>query len=332
MSEQAERERVTPEPIMQVMGGYVASQQLFVASELDLFAHLGEGPLTLGDLAEEADVPARSLRIVADGLVALGLLEKENGRYRNTPETQTFLSGETPADLRPIMRLNHRVQYPQMAGLAEAVRRNEPTLDELTPEEQEIYSEGIDAVTAGTAMALAEAYDFGQHERLLDLGGGLGTFPRAIKRRYPELEVTMFERPRVAAMARERANGSGNGAALTIVEGDFFQDPLPRGHDAVLLANIVHNFPAERNLKLLQSVREAVEPGSRLLLVDQWLNDEHTEPVFGALLAAVLLVFSGGENYSASEGRAWLGQTGWREVDVRPLDASNRLLVAEAVV
>lgn len=319
--------RVTPEPIMQIMGGYVASQQLFVANELGLFAALGDGPQPLGDLAEEVDAPARSLRVVADGLAALGLLEKENGRYSNTPATQTFLSGKTPADLRPILRLNHKVQYPHLANLEEAVRRNEPTVGELTAEEQAIYSKGIDAVTAGTAMALAEAYDFGQHERLLDVGGGLGTFHRAIKRRYPNLPVTLFERPRVAKMARERANGSD----LNVVAGDFFQDPLPSGHDAVLLANIVHNFPAGRNLKLLQSVREAVTPGSRLLLVDWWMNEAHTEPVFAALLAAVLLTFSGGENVSLGEAQAWLSQTGWREVDVRPLDPNNKLLIAEAV-
>lgn len=320
---------VTPEPIMQIMGGYVASQQLFVANDLGLFAQLGAGPQTLGDLAEEVDVPARSLRIVADGLAALGLLEKENGRYRNTPATQTFLSGKTPADLRPILRFNHKVRYPHLARLEEAVRRNEPTVavEELAPEEQELYSTAIDAVTAGTAMALAEAYDFGQHEHLLDVGGGLGGFARAIQRHYPTLEVTLFERPRVAEMARERADG----ANFDVVEGDFFQDPLPSGHDAVLLANIVHNFPARRNLKLLQSVRDAVTPGSRLLLVDGWMNEAHTEPVFAALLAAVLLTFSGGENYSVGEVRGWLAQTGWREVDVRPLDASNSLLLAEAV-
>lgn len=327
MSRTNGQKQVTPEPIMQIMGGYVASQQLFVANELGLFAELGDGPRTLGDLAEEVDVPGRSLRIVADGLVALGLLEKENGRYHNTPATQTFLSGKTPADLRPILRLNHRVQYPHLDRLEKAVRRNEPAVGQLTPEEQEIFSRGINAVTSPTARALAEAYDFGRHERLLDVGGGVGTFARAIKRHHPELAVTLFERPRVAEMVRERADG----AQTEIVEGDFFQDPLPPGHDAVLLANIVHNFPAERNLKLLQSAREAVSPGSRLLLVDWWLDETHTEPIFAALLAAVLLVFSGGENYSAGEARAWLSQTGWREVELRPLDANTSLLLAEAV-
>ena len=327
MGEDNGHDRVTPEPIMQIMGGYIASQQLFVANELGLFAQLAEGPQRVGDLAEEVDVPARSLRIVADGMVALGLLEKENGRYHNTPASQTFLSGKTPADLRPILRLNHQVQYPHLARLEEAVRRNEPTLGELSPEEQEIYSTGINAVTAGAAEALAEVYDFEQHERLLDLGGGLGTFPRAIKRHYPDLDVTLFEQPRVADMARKRANDT----QMEVVEGDFFQDRLPRDHDAVLLANIVHNFPPERNLKLLRSVREAVSPGSRLLLVDQWLDETHTEPVFAALLAAVLLVFSGGENYSAGEARIWLSQTGWRELELRSLDANNSLLLAEAV-
>jgi tRNA A58 N-methylase Trm61 len=47
-------------------------------------------------------------------------------------------------------------------------------------------------------------YDFSQHRRVLDLGGGTGSFLVALLRRYQNLEATLFEVPDVAAIARER--------------------------------------------------------------------------------------------------------------------------------
>ncbi len=72
---------VTPEPIMQVAMGFMAATHLFIANEVGLFEHLGAGPVTLEQLAERTGVPRRTLRILADAMVALGLVERQEGRY-----------------------------------------------------------------------------------------------------------------------------------------------------------------------------------------------------------------------------------------------------------
>ena len=45
---------------------------------------------------------------------------------------------------------------------------------EFTEEDQRIFSEGVEALTARQARALAANYDFSQHRSVLDLGGGTG--------------------------------------------------------------------------------------------------------------------------------------------------------------
>jgi hypothetical protein len=69
------------------------------------------------------------------------------------------------------------------------VRTEKPVFGEfaLTPEEQQLYTEGVDAITAGTARALAATYEFNRHRRLLDLGGGTGSFLLAVLRQHPPL-------------------------------------------------------------------------------------------------------------------------------------------------
>jgi hypothetical protein len=119
---------------------------------------------------------------------------------------------------------------------------------------------------------------------------------------------------------------------VKIVEGDFFRDPIPEGHDAILVANIIHCFPADYVLELLKRVRNAASIAARLLLVDFWTNATHTEPVFAALMAAEFLLTPGrGDVYSIDDASAWFRETGWRAIDHAPLAGPASLLVAEAV-
>ncbi len=73
-----------PEPIIQVASGYMAAKQLFVAVEIGLFERLAGGPATLDELAQCTRIPRRTLRIITDAMVSLGLLERTGDRYRNS--------------------------------------------------------------------------------------------------------------------------------------------------------------------------------------------------------------------------------------------------------
>ena len=107
---------VTPDAIFQIATGYMASKMLFTAGDFDLFAHLADGPLSGESLAAGLRLPQRSVQIVADAMVALGLLRLDAGRYRNSEVAQTFLAGRTPADMRPLLRFWDRLSYPAWQG------------------------------------------------------------------------------------------------------------------------------------------------------------------------------------------------------------------------
>jgi cyclopropane fatty-acyl-phospholipid synthase-like methyltransferase len=123
---------------------------------------------------------------------------------------------------------------------------------------------------------LAANYDFSQHRSVLDLGGGTGSFLTAVPSLHNGLEGALFELPGAAAVARDRLAGNPLESRIQIVEGDFFKTPIPGGHDAVILANVIHLFSPERNVDLLRRIREFVSDGSRLLLVDLWTDPIHT--------------------------------------------------------
>src|SRR5262249_21077449 len=276
---------VTPESIMKVAVGFMAAKHLFVANEIGMFEMLARGSLTLEVLAEKMVVPSRTTRIVADAMVALGLLQRQGDRYHNTAVATAFLSGGAGSGLRPFLHLVNRLSYLRWARLEDALRTDTTIFEAgFNEEEQQLYSEGVEAVTAETANVLAGNYDFGRHQRVLDLGGGTGSFLLAIL-----------------------------------------------GHDAIIIANIIHCFPADRVLELLQRVRNVVSVPTRLLLVDFWTNAAHTEPAFSAFMAGeFLLTPGGGDVYSIDDAASWFDQTGWRMIEHKTLAGPASLIVAEA--
>lgn len=175
---------VTPEPIMRIATGFMAAKHLFAADELGVFEALGQGPATIDALAARTGLTRRAARISADAMVALGLLERDGDTYRNGAAASAFLAGRGPADLRPLLRFWDAISYPAWRELASALARG-PAREvfDLDEEQQELASAGIEAVQAGPAAALGEVVDLSSRRRLLDVGGGTGSWTIATARR-----------------------------------------------------------------------------------------------------------------------------------------------------
>ncbi len=321
---------VAPDSIFQLASGFMASKMFFAAGDLALFTHLADGPATAEELAGRTGAPARSVRVVADAMVALNMLAVENGRYRNTEVAQTYLAGRTPADMRPLLAFWERLSYPAWTGFVEALRRTAPREQtfHFSPEDQAVFSAGVEAASAGGAMALADSYDFSRHQALIDIGGGTGSFLRQIRRRHPRLAMTLFELPGTAAYARTRFSPD-EAAAIAIVDGDMLKDPLPPGFDVALLAHILHGFQEGQGMNVLARVHTALPRGGRLLIVDFFLNPERTGPVMATLMSGEFLAHANGRLYSAAEVSEWLKAGGWTVVGHQPLAGPVSLLVAE---
>lgn len=323
---------VTPESIMRIGAGFMAAKHLFTASELGVFTALAEGPRTLDELAAAIGVPRRTTRISADACVALGLLRRDGDRYVNAPDAQAFLTGRGPIDLRPWATFWNRISYPAWTQLGAALRSGASVgsvHDAMSAEEAEIFSKGVEGFTRGAALAFADGYDLARHVRVIDVGGGTGSFLRHVLGRHPRLAATLFELPSTAAVARKAL---ADLPAVSVVEGDALAGDLPGGHDLAIVANLVHYFGPDKNRALLASIRRAIAPRGRIALVDFWMDATHSQPVLGALVAGEFAThLPEGDVYSVDEGTAWLEATGWRVIDHRPLAGPQSVVIAEAV-
>jgi len=319
---------------MKIAMGFMAAKYLFAATEIGVFDVLARGPASLGELATSTGIPSRTLGIVAAAMVSLGLLEQDGSRYRNSETAEAFLA-DIPGrlDLRPILRYFDEIVYPRWEKFAEAIRtdQGQPQFSKFTTHQQQMFSAAVEVFSAPGAVALAGSYDFGRHHRLLDIAGGTGSFLIAVLQHHNALKGTLFELPGACAVARQRLANELEGSRIDVMEGDVFKDPLPGGHDVVLIANVVHVFSAAHNIELMRKIRAHVMPGARLLLVDLWTDPSHSQPFAAALMSGQFLLTSGeGQVYSEQEADEWLAQTRWKKLERKTLADPASCIIAEA--
>jgi len=321
-----------PDFLVAVCGLYKASRMLFTSISVGLFTALAKGPLTMEELAAAIQIPLRSVHVLAHAMLALRVLEKKDGKLSNGPVAQAQLTGSGPEDMRAGVRLYEMVNYPLWEQFENTVRTGQPArTTKPSPEFAKIFSEGVEAFTRPAVTALLKAYDFGKHQRILDLAGGTGSYLLPILRQHSSLAATLYELPHVADMARRRLSADPAGARVEVVEGDALFDPIPSGHDVVLLANTVHLLGPEKVQLLFKRTRESVAPGTRLVMPEHWMDSTYTRPPFLALLSGTFLLLSGdGSTYSVEDASGWLQAAGWRMLEHRPLHGLISLVIAEA--
>jgi SAM-dependent methyltransferase len=288
------------------------SRVLLTGAELDLFTLLSKEGLTAEAIAARLAADLRALTIELDALAAMGLLVKEGDAYRTSPEV-SCLSADDPDSIHPML-LHAATLWHRWSNLTQKIGGT--SLPERPPEEAtHAFIGAMHVVSAPRADAIVAAADAGSARRLLDVGGGPGTYTAAFLRAVPALEVTLFDLPLVIEIARRRLSAAGLLDRVTFVPGDFEKDPLPPGHDLAWLSAIIHQNGPEQNDALYARIHRALVPGGRLVIRDHVMDPNRTSPRAGALFAVNMLVGTKlGRTYTFDEILTGLERAGFTRV------------------
>lgn len=298
---------------------FMESRILLSGVELNVFTHVAEAPLSVEQLAGKIGADVRALRMLLDAVAAIGLLIKENDRYRTEPSLASSLSDNSPDSILPMLRHSAHL-WKRWSHLTDIVRGKEipeSAGEEIdwTPEALKAFIGAMHVIGRQMANRIAEAVGTTGAKRLLDIGGASGTYMIAFLRADPKLEATLFDRPAVVAMARERVSKAGLLDRVKLVGGNFYTDELPPGHDLALVSAIIHQNAPEENIDLFRKINRALNEGGRIIIRDHVMDPDRTRPKAGAVFAINMLVgTAGGGTYTLEEIRAWLETAGFSNV------------------
>jgi demethylspheroidene O-methyltransferase len=161
------------------------------------------------------------------------------------------------------------------------------------------------------------AYDFVSHRHLLDVGGGDGSFLRAVLARNPALQGSLFDLPPVAEAARARFEATGFGSRAHAVGGSFLGDPLPQGADIISLIRIIHDHDDPHVMTLLRAVHHALPNDGTLLIAEPISGAPGSEAVADAYFAFYLLAMGSGRPRSFPQISTMLADAGFTQIALK---------------
>lgn len=193
------------------------------------------------------------------------------------------------------------------------------------------YTRLMAASQSLVAEEILDSYDVSTHRRVLDVGGGDGTFLRALGKRAPSTTLVLFDLPGVAEVARRRFAESGMAHRVEVIGGDFSRDPLPRGADLITLVRVLHDHDDPLVETVLRSAFQALAPGGRLLVAEPLAGTTGAERMGDAYFGIYLWAMGSGRPRSAKELTGMLEKAGFSRIRRLPtrIPLQTSVLVAD---
>jgi len=293
---------------------------------LGVFTAIHDKQLDLEVLADAMATDIRGTEYLLNALAAMGLLVKDGTSYVNSPPALELLSAHSPKYLGHIILHHHHI-LDGWAQLDQAVRTGEPVQRRSygAEVERESFLMGMFNLAMGIAPRIAPVIDLQGRKKLLDLGGGPGTYAIHFCKENPELSAVIFDRATTEPFARETVKKFGLEERIDFAGGDFNVDPIPGApYDAAWLSHILHSNGPEQCRRFIGKTVSVMQSGGLVLIHDFILDDTKDGPEFAALFSLNMLVGNPeGRSYSRAEIAEMMTAAGIRDIAVHPFRGPN---------
>jgi hypothetical protein len=311
------------------------SRALAVATELDLAELLADGPVSIETLASRTQTDSLSLFRLMRALESIGVFTQTSPRvFANTPASASLrrtVPGSQWATVRTILSVGYG-QYEAWASLLGSVRTGQTAFDQVfgcnswewyrrNPEIWGVFNETMRSLSAAITPAVSAGYDWSRFPVIADIGGGIGSQLVAILDEHPSCRGILFDQPDVLveAIPRDRVERAG---------GDFFKS-VPPGADAYILRWIIHDWADPEATTILENVRRALKPDSRVMLIEELVPDP-PRPTLGMWLDPHMLIVTGGRERTAAEYRELYAGAGLDLEAIVPTGSPHSIIVGRA--
>jgi hypothetical protein len=315
----------TPEKIMQVGLGFWASKTLLSAVEMELFTELAKHPEPLDELQGRMGLHPRSARDFLDALVALGFLQRIDGKYCNTPETDLFLDRRKPSYIGGMLEMSSRRLFGFWGHLTEALRTGEAQNEAkgggdsffatlyADPNRLKEFLAAMTGISHGGNMAIAQKFPWDGYKTFADVGTAQGDLAVQVALAHPHLSGTGFDLAEVAPAFEEYVAKNGLEGRMNFVGGDFFKDPLPQV-DVIMMGHILHDWDLEGKKMLVRKAYDAIPDGGAFIVYESIIDDERSQNTFGLLMSLNMLIETpGGFDYTGADCAGWMKEIGFKK-------------------
>lgn len=279
-------------------GGHVLSE----LARLGVPDLLLERPMTGAEIAARTKTDTAAMQRTMRAAVAMGVFERTaDGRFTNNRLSTALRRGDIESARAFAIYFGSKSNAHAWADFGETLRTGKSAFDRVHgmtvwewfdkhPDERETFAHAMMSITLVEAPGIAATYPFGELGKICDVGGGRGSLLSEILLHHPRLRGVLCDAPGVLESAKSLLAQRGVAHRVELVPGSFF-DSVPRGADAYVLKNILHDWDDARGATILRNCRAAMEPGQKILVVEAIVEADSED--HGALADIQMMVVCG---------------------------------------
>ncbi|WP_405442026.1 acetylserotonin O-methyltransferase [Streptomyces avidinii] len=325
----------TPQPAMrmrELVFGAACAAAVRAAARLGVADALGESPATAAELATAVEAEPLPLQRLLRALSCYGIFaETEDGQFVHT-EMSRLLREDDPNSLRYIaLWCTEPWTWQAWPRLDDAVRSGGSVFQELygkgffdylhqdAHESAHVFNRAMTTSSMQSALDVAELLDLTGISVVADIGGGQGHVLASLLEKHPTLRGVLLDLPGVAAKADPRLREGGALAARAeIVPGDC-REAIPVEADMYIIKNILE-WDDDSTRRTLRNVVGSARPGSRVVIIEN-LVDDSPSMKFTTAMDLLLLLNVGGAKHTKASLCARMADAGLVIGEIRPVNA-----------
>ncbi len=328
----------TPEKIMHLGMAFWGSKTLLSAVELEVFTRLAKGSMDASTLRKQLDLHERSALDFFDALVALGMLDRRDGFYSNTPETDLYLDKAKPSYIGGFLAIANDRLYGFWGSLTEGLKTGLPqnetkdgrNIFEILysdPAKLMSFMQAMTGISMGISKAIAQKFPWKDYQTLIDIGSAQGGLVVEVGKAHPHVTGGGFDLPVTGPIFEEYVELFGLSDRFKFIPGDFFADDLPSA-DVLSMGHILHDWNLDQKKTLLKKAYNALPDGGVLLVFESLIDDERRKNAFGLLMSLNMLIeLPGGFDYTGADCCGWMKEAGFRDTRVEHLAGPESMVV-----
>lgn len=334
-----------PDPFaLSLQSGLMVCGAVSAAVQLHLPDALGMEPQSVEALAQKTGTHAPSLYLLLRALAGIGIfveVESETHAFAHTERSRALQTGAEGGMADLVALWGSGYQWDAWKHLAHTIRTGKPALEVVYgdqanlwtyfnqhPQDAHVFQRGLTTNATLVLPAILATVDFSTTRHLVDVGGGHGQLSLALLEQYPEMDVTLFDRPAIITQAQERIQALPERIAsrYTTVSGNFFVT-VPTGGDCYVLKNVLMDWSNDEYLQILQCCRAAMDPdGGRLVVIEPVIGQAQGTPFTLFFSLQMAMMMKAARHRTLEEHQALFAQAGFHLTRAQTLGLEQMVL------
>jgi len=306
---------INPDLVYDLHWGIFKPQLIRLALQLDVFTPLAAGSTTAEQVAQSCHCDAFGIKSLLDYLCSLQVLECHGNNYALTPTADTFLVKDRKAYVGDLIL--HDTDRALFDNIEQSLRNGEPSsLAEHFDQDAWLESYRTWRIPESLEMWQAAGIKTTRQTslRILDIACGCAIKSLVLAQASPNVRVTCLDTAHVLVVARDLAERMGVESQVVFEPANLLDADLGENQfDAVLTGQITHYLTEAQNNSLFQRIYSALSPNGVFVIDCPMATDEPAETT--SFLSLVLWANSGGAAHSFEMYRAWLRESGFRQIE-----------------